>query len=75
MKTEQFKLNIVIDVNANITSDCSSRQKGVDARMGVARWIEQELNLPENHFLDISDGYGKLEIQARDNDYVNVELY
>ena len=75
MKTEQFKLNIVIDVITNITSDSSSSQKGVDARMGVARWVEEELNLPDSHFLDISDGYGKLEIQARDNDYVNVEAY
>jgi hypothetical protein len=72
MKTETFKLNVLFDVKVDVTNECSSRQKGVDARVAIMKWVHQELNIPSGSELDISMGYG--EIVIHDNEHINAEL-
>jgi hypothetical protein len=76
--TEQFMVSVCLNIPTDITNDSSSRQKGVDARVKLAQWIKTELNIPAfknapaPSKLDISNGYGEVEIY--DCELIHTEL-
>jgi hypothetical protein len=73
MKTETFKYNICLDVVVGVTNDSSSRQKEIDGKVAIIKWVSQELNIPSGSELDISI-CGDYEFVIHDNEYIKAEV-
>lgn len=62
MTTAEIKLNVCINISARVTNDSIGFQKEIDAKVRVTQWIKEELNIPPDCELDISHGYGEVEV-------------
>lgn len=72
MTTKEYQLNACFNIKARITNDSIGYVKEVDAKKKVAKWIKEQLVLPAGCELDISMGYG--EVEVFDIEPVSVEL-
>ena len=71
--TKQVKLNVCFDITVDVSSDSSDRQKYVDAKFAIIKWLRQELIVPDDtNKLDIQGGFGEFEIY--DLKDINVEV-
>lgn len=60
--TKQVDLNVCLNIKTQITNDSTDLVKEIDVKVKVIQWIVQELNIPMGCDLDISNGYGEVEI-------------
>ena len=59
---KKVKFNVCINGEAEVNNDSTDFQKGIDAKVNVAKWVKESLGLPPKHELDISLGYGEVVI-------------
>ena len=62
MTTQEYDLNACFNIKCRITNDSIGYVKESDAKIAVARWVEAELVLTPGFELDISDGFGEVEV-------------
>ena len=71
MKTEEFQLNANFNIKARVAGDSVSYVKLAEAKKRVAKWVAEELVLTPGFELDITNGYG--EVEVFDIEPINVE--
>ena len=68
----EVSLNICINIKARVTNDSTDPQKEIDAKVRVIQWVNESLNIPAGCELDISHGYG--EVEVFDFESINAEV-
>jgi len=72
MTSKEYDLNICINIKARVSNESIGLQKEIDAKVRVIQWIQEELTIPAKGELDISHGYG--EVEVFDLESINVEV-
>ena len=72
MTTKEFQLNVCFNIKARVCNDSIGYVKEQDAIKQVRKWVENEIVLTPGFELDISDGYGEVEVY--DIEPISVEV-
>lgn len=72
MTIQEFSLNVCFNIKARICNDSIGYVKEADTKRIVAKWATEELGLPPGCELDITMGYG--EVEVFDIEPVTVEI-
>jgi hypothetical protein len=70
--TKEISLNVCINLKVRVNNDSTDLQKEIDAKVRVIQWVSEELVIGPGDELDISHGYG--EVEVFDLESINVEL-
>ena len=62
MSKKVVNLNVCINLKARVNNDSRDLQKEFDAKVRVIQWIKESLNVPKGCELDISHGFGEVEV-------------
>ena len=62
MSTKEVNLNVCINLKVRVSNDSTDRQKEIDAKVRVIQWVGEELVVKPGQELDISHGYGEVEV-------------
>lgn len=72
MTTKEESWNVCINIKTRTTNESIGYQKEIDAKVRLIQWINEELNIPAGQELDISHGYG--EVEVFDLESINAEI-
>ena len=72
MIPEEFQLNVCFNIKARVAGDSVSYVKAEEAKKRVKKWVAEELVLTPGYELDITNGYG--EVEVFDIEEINVEV-
>lgn len=72
MATEEIQFNVCFNIKARVCNDSVSYVKVQEAKKAIKRWVAEELVIQAGDELDISRGYG--EVEVFDIEPINVEV-
>ena len=72
MTSQEYDLNIWINLQVRVSNESVGLQKEIDGKVRVIQWVQEELTIPDKGTLDISRGYGEVEVFGLES--INVEV-
>jgi len=72
MTSQEYDMNVCINLKTRVNNESKGLQKEIDAKVRLIQWIQEELTIPASGELDISRGYGEVEVFGLES--INVEV-